>query len=211
MTIDLLDELSGACGCGGFLFVLIRNWGLSCAHVDPFNGRFLTGPFYPNQDQSANSICHQCVQSLLTLNTYNAGIKGKVDIKDGWFVGGDAQYMMALPRVEEKGTGLGFGDGVTYAYGEKMNATFQQWQVSAVVGKEIGSFTPYAGGTYSDLSLKSKHNLVPGFETNLNFQAKDHGGALVGTDYKVTSNISLNIEGQFINETSVSVSAKYKF
>jgi opacity protein-like surface antigen len=45
----------------------------------------------------------------------------------------------------------------------------------------------------------------------IRFKTKNSVGPFVGLDYKFNDNLSLNLEGRFIDETAVSFSANYKF
>jgi outer membrane protein W len=143
--------------------------------------------------------------------TYGFGIKGKSEIKNGWFVGGDAQYLRSTPTLTGSLVWTDFGtwgpdSGVDSG---KAKTTVQEWQASVFVGKKIKSFTPYAGVGYADFLLSSKRIYIN--DAKFKVEAKDNVGIFLGTDYKISKNVVLNVEGRFIDENAISLGGRYIF
>lgn len=42
-------------------------------------------------------------------------------------------------------------------------------------------------------------------------KADNNVGVFIGSDYNITKNLSVNVEGRFIDETAMSIGATYKF
>jgi outer membrane protein W len=139
---------------------------------------------------------------------YGFGAKGTYELKDGWFVGADVQYL----RHKNKYSGSGYDaldPADTDSWHGKM--TFQEWQVAPYIAKKIGNFVPYLGVKYSDLRIKEKSVDDDGDEDTIKWKADDNVGVFVGTDYKIADNWKLNLEGRFVDETAMSVGATYRF
>lgn len=140
---------------------------------------------------------------------YGFGAKGTYELKDGWLVGADLQYL----RHKNKSNGSAF-DALNPSDTDSWHgtATFQEWQVAPYIAKKIGNFVPYLGVKYSDLRIKDKGIVDDdGEENTWKFKADDNVGVFVGTDYKIAENWKLNIEGRFVDETAMSLGATYKF
>lgn len=141
---------------------------------------------------------------------YGFGLKGTYALKDDWLIGADIQYLRHVNDFSEPFVIIGD------RYTGSGKATFQEWQVALYLAKSIGNFVPYIGGKYSDLRIVTK-NSVPWAEVPNPWSAKtrdkadDIFGVFVGTDYKITNNWKVNIEGRFIDETAMSVGVTYKF
>ncbi len=94
-----------------------------------------------------------------------------------------------------------------YVNGDKRMAIYEDWQVSLVSSKDIGIFTPFAGGKVSYGNLIQKTNDID----RKNRSPRYYGGAVIGCDIKMTLNTYISVEGHFIDETSLSAGAYYKF
>jgi hypothetical protein len=71
----------------------------------------------------------------------------------------------------------------------------------------VGIITPFAGAKLSYGNLIQKTNDID----RKNRPPKYYAGVVVGCDVKLTKNTYLSIEGHFIDETSLSAGAYYKF
>lgn len=139
---------------------------------------------------------------------YGFGLKYTFPLGKGWLMGTDGQYL----RHERKTSGSGLvydtvdpTGPLSLSFDGKL--TTQEWHVAPFIAKELGSFTPYIGGKYSDLRMKLDYD----DNGSDNFDAKKHFGAFVGTDWIVSKHWRLNIEGRFIDETAASVGIVYRF
>ena len=91
--------------------------------------------------------------------------------------------------------------------GNKHMAIYEDWQLSLVSSKDIGMITPFAGAKISYGNLIQKTNDID----RKNRPPKYYGGVILGCDVKLTKNTYLSVEGHFIDETSLSAGAYYKF
>ena len=154
---------------------------------------------------------------------YGIGAKGTVSLSESLFLGCDIQY------IRHKNDFTGKGTWTEYNYDEdtgdlteeyqasadyKGDITFQEWQVAPYVAAKLGNFVPYLGVKYSGVVTRIKYASVSGDdddEDNAKDRADDHVGVFVGTDFKITENWKLNVEGRFVDETAVSMGLNYKF
>lgn len=100
--------------------------------------------------------------------------------------------------------------------GDKLDAEWKEWQVSLFVAKDFSleaiTLTPYLGIKYSDLKNDTEWwDVSASKTTKYDVEEDDDVGVFVGTDINFTDNISVNLEGRFIDETAMSVGATYKF
>jgi len=91
--------------------------------------------------------------------------------------------------------------------GDKRMAIYEDWQLSLVSSKDVGRITPFAGAKVSYGDLIQKTNDID----RKNRPPKYYAGLVVGCDVKLTMNTYLSVEGHFIDETSLSAGAYYKF
>ncbi len=101
----------------------------------------------------------------------------------------------------------------------------KEWQVALYVNQTIGCFSPYVGVKYSefdaDFELKGSGQLeVPllgvvipcSGKLEAEAEADDNFGVFLGTDiYIIPNQLSVNIEGRFIDETSGTIGVSYRF
>lgn len=153
---------------------------------------------------------------------WGLGAKGVYPLKNDWSLGMQAQYLTHRNSIKAKMTskltgtatvtaGPDIGDTVSYGSAEEeMNwtakLTVQEWQIAPYIAKKIGNFIPYFGVKYSDMRGQYKDE-----DMKIKFKADDNFGLFLGTDYKIGKNLSLNIEGRFIDETAMSFGATYRF
>lgn len=119
------------------------------------------------------------------------GAKGTYELTKDWFLGANVEYLRHRHSANFNFNGNDW-DG---------KLLFQEWQVAPYVAKKIGNFTPYLGGSYSDLRVKG----------DVKLKADDNFGMFVGSSYKINDRLFLNMEGRFINERAISFGATYKF
>ena len=159
-----------------------------------------------------------------TAFAYGIGAKGTLPLSETLFLGCDIQYIRHKNDFTEKGswTEYNYDDegNLTseeeYSADYKGDVTFQEWQVAPYVAAKLGNFVPYLGVKYSGAVTKIKYASVSGDdddydEDNVKDRADDHVGVFVGTDFKITENWKLNVEGRFVDETAVSIGLNYKF
>lgn len=91
--------------------------------------------------------------------------------------------------------------------GDKRMAIYEDWQLSLVSSKDVGIITPFAGAKVSYGNLIQKTNDID----RKNRPPEYYAGLVVGCDVKITKNTYLSVEGHFVDETSLSAGAYYKF
>lgn len=138
---------------------------------------------------------------------YGGGMKLAYEIKDGWIIGLDAEYLTSDHTLDFTATSA--SGAVTKAtYG---TCWMQEWHAAPYVARKISSFTPYAGARYSDFRMNQEDPDDPKRWDNLRFRAEYNIGVFAGTDWNLGKHFKLNIEGRFIDETAISASAAYRF
>lgn len=90
---------------------------------------------------------------------------------------------------------------------DKRMAIYEDWQLSLVSSKDVGIVTPFAGAKVSYGNLIQKTNDID----RKNRPPKYYAGAVIGCDVRLTKNTYISVEGHFIDETSLSAGAYYKF
>ncbi|MDD5677256.1 MAG: hypothetical protein PHW60_04590 [Kiritimatiellae bacterium] len=138
---------------------------------------------------------------------YGGGIKFACEIKDGWIIGLDAQFLASDHKLDFS---------ATTASGAVINSIYdtcrmQEWHAAPYVARKIANFTPYAGGRYSDLRLHQEGPDDPKRWDKLRFKADCNIGVFAGTDWNLGDHFKLNVEGNLIDETAMNVSAAYRF
>lgn len=91
--------------------------------------------------------------------------------------------------------------------GSKYESFLDDWQCSIVSSKRVGRFTPFLGGKASRLDLVYKVNEID----RKRRAPRYYFGAVVGCDARLAENVSVRVEGHFIDETSLSTGVYYKF
>jgi outer membrane protein W len=103
--------------------------------------------------------------------------------------------------------------------------TFDQWHVSAHLGKRISKVTPYLGVRYSDLRIKDRArsgalHLEETFALDAVYdlsdytrvlKARNNFGAYVGTGFDINKNFKLNFEAHFIDEYALTFAGTLSF
>ncbi len=90
--------------------------------------------------------------------------------------------------------------------GVKYTIIWDEWQGSWLLIKSGKKMSFYFGPQYSVVQLKYK---VDGLRRRL--KAEDSWGAVLGSDYRLTKNISVNVEARFFDERALNVGVNYKF
>lgn len=131
---------------------------------------------------------------------------------------GDTQYIEYEVEGDVKTDGVDLARALAPATYES-KTKIKEWQVALYVNKTIGPFSPYLGIKYSDLRGKNETD-VSGYSGGIPYsykaerkaKADDNVGAFLGTDFSVIANqLSVNIEGRFLDETAGTVGVNWKF
>lgn len=104
------------------------------------------------------------------------------------------------------------------------DATVSDVGISAIASKDLvlgngNTLTPYLGVKLSSVKVDYgtvRHaGVTVGSTTFLGFsgdvKSENHVGIIVGAEYDITEDISLNVEGRFIDETAATGSLRYRF
>lgn len=139
---------------------------------------------------------------------YGAGFKWAKELKQGWIIGCDAQYLTSDQKLDFSATNVISGAVVSAKY---TDCRIQEWHVAPYIAKKIANFTPYIGVRYSDLRLDQSNPNDPNRWNDLVFKADYNVGVFTGMDWKLGKNFKLNVEGRFVDETALSVGLAYGF
>ena len=161
------------------------------------------------------------------------GVKGILhEFLNGVRIGGSAEFGMrkndVTGTVDANGTKYGpeefpiaddwFPGATSATYSAESESTM--WELALSISKQFEQFLPYAGVKYADrkidvastfTGLDGSGTTVGSMEEKYTFKPEDTIGIFVGTDYNVTENLTLNVEGKFVNETAIAFGASYKF
>jgi len=148
---------------------------------------------------------------------WKAGVRAHITEIAGIRLGGMVQYMTYSMdgRFTSDGTDLAelFGANASYA----TNTDFSEWQAALTASTNVGRLSPYMGVTYVKVTAENDTTVHIGGEMPMSasFHAKakneNNVGIVVGAGYALTTNISANIEGRFVNEKSGTASLSYTF
>ena len=91
-------------------------------------------------------------------------------------------------------------------------AYIHQWEVGAKLSQQFDflNVKPYIGLVYSDLAGNVDVNLSV-INLDEDIKTEDNFGLRTGISIEPIDNLSIAIDGKFIDETSISASAKYRF
>lgn len=141
---------------------------------------------------------------------YGAGIKAVHDAPK-WLAGIDAQYIKHKNDYNASAsityTDIPSGESITGTTSWKGDITVQEIQAAAFGAAKLGKLTPYAGVKYSNFSLEDSDESGESEK----YKGDKNIGVFVGTNIKPSKNFTLNIEGGFIDEESISVSGNLRF
>jgi hypothetical protein len=145
---------------------------------------------------------------------WGGGISGNLKLQGDWIIGFDSQYTAwntdfdAITVNGEKGTKLA---------GKLKN---DEWQAALYAGKEIAmgtniTLTPYTGVKVarleSDIKGLSFETSTAAYVGTGTLKNDNEFGVVVGTNLKMSENLKVNIEGQFVDETGLTAGLTYKF
>ncbi|MFA5093771.1 MAG: hypothetical protein WC512_00845 [Candidatus Omnitrophota bacterium] len=117
------------------------------------------------------------------------------DNKDsGIKVVGGFHHISVHPRDEDIG-------------GDRYESFLDDWQLDLLCSKKFGRFTPYAGGKAS--VFEHVYRVNKGDRKRVS--PKYNGGAIAGFDFNLKDDITVNVEGRFIDEDAVSAGIYYSF
>ena len=139
---------------------------------------------------------------------YGGGFKLAQELKDGWIVGFDAQYLTSANDLDFRAVNIISGATSVAKY---IDCRIQEWHVAPYLAKKIANFTPYFGAKYSALRLTQAEPNDPKRWDDLVFNADCNVGVFTGLDWNFAKNFTLNIEGRFVDETAMSIGVEYKF
>ncbi len=105
-------------------------------------------------------------------------------------------------------------DGTTYSknqLGGKTDAKWQEWQAAFLIGKKFNNFIPYAGLKYSDIKASAKA-IISGTTYDSDSTDSDNKvGVFVGCSIIPTKQLSIDLQGRFIDEEAFTVGICNKF
>ncbi|MFA5085071.1 MAG: hypothetical protein WC482_01750 [Candidatus Omnitrophota bacterium] len=217
--------------------VLFTASSLSAAPTDgtniPYRGKYITG--YQNNSIFKHDLAHsygnvRSIQNYYTLSygvfdwltldgkigfgnvREKGGIHPKVEHNNGFAGGYGFRLRVMDDAVNRVRVVTGFQHTSTHPAnrnlnGDKRMAIYEDWQFSLVSSKDIGIITPFAGVKLSYGNLIQKTNDID----RKNRPPKYYAGVVIGCDVKMTKNTYISVEGHFIDETSLSAGAYYKF
>ncbi len=90
---------------------------------------------------------------------------------------------------------------------DRYESFLDDWQLDLLCSKRFGRFTPYAGGKAS--VFEHVYRVNKGDRKRVS--PKYNGGVIAGFDMKVKDNVTINVEGRFIDEDAVSAGIYYSF
>jgi len=132
------------------------------------------------------------------------------EFNNGIRLGIDGRYRQVEPDIDEITL-----NGVSYSPGDagisSLSAEYKEWQVALGISKEIGQFVPYGGIKYNDVEASLKATISGTTYTTDDINSDGVVGIFVGCDFLPTENLSIGVEGRFIDETAFTVSANYRF
>ena len=141
---------------------------------------------------------------------WGVGIKGTYPFENNWLVGLDAEVVFHKNDYDAAFTPDPTNNPNDSADTWTGDITITEWQVAPYVAYKMENFTPYVGCKYSDMLLK--YDWTDAWDSNTyKYEADKNFGVFVGLDCEIEKNFVLNIEGRFIDETAMSVAARYKF
>lgn len=136
------------------------------------------------------------------------------DVDYGYSFAGGYGFRLRLYDNEEHGVKIvgGFHHISVHPRDEDIGADryesfLDDWQLDLLCSKKFGRFTPYAGGKAS--VFEHVYRVNKGDRKRVS--PKYNGGVIAGFDMKVRDNVTVNVEGRFIDEDAVSAGIYYSF
>lgn len=93
------------------------------------------------------------------------------------------------------------------ANGDKYDSFLDDWQLDLLCSKTLGRFTPYAGGKASFFEYVYRANKGERHRISSRY----NGGVIAGFDVKLKDDVTVNIEGRFIDENAINGGIYYTF
>lgn len=148
---------------------------------------------------------------------FGAGVKAKLfEPTEGLRLMGDAQFFYTEVDNTIKLDGKDWKTYDTSISSYTSKSKFQEFQVALYVNQTMGQFSPYLGIKYSDLkgSVENNRTYTTGSTGSGRGDVKSDSnfGIFLGTDiYAISNQLSINVEGRFLDETAGSVGINYRF
>ena len=139
---------------------------------------------------------------------YGGGLRLAKELKEGWTIGFDMQYLTSANDLDFRAVNIISGATSIAKY---TDCRMQEWHVAPYLAKKMANFTPYFGAKYSELRLTQAEPNDPKRWNNLVFNADSNVGVFTGIDWNFVKNFTLNIEGRFVDETAISIGTEYRF
>lgn len=139
---------------------------------------------------------------------WGVGLAGKTSVLEVADLFGDLSYRMA--------EGMGWTsvdiNGTIYQIADIMDAniTWREWHAAVGISKDFKYITPYAGIRYSDAAAKLEAT-VDGTLYKGSINAVNKMGVFVGARIVPAADTNIHIQGRFIDETALMVSASLPF
>lgn len=95
--------------------------------------------------------------------------------------------------------------------GGKLDAKWKEWQVALLIGKEFDYFIPYVGIKYSDVDASAKVIISGTTYDAGSTDSENKFGMFVGCSITPIEQISIELQGRFIDEEAFTVGILYKF
>jgi hypothetical protein len=146
---------------------------------------------------------------------WGAGLKVKVwEPKPGWQMVLTGRYFRYDDRKVEdwKNTTQGFPASQYWSTDDKLD----YWQVdlNAVMFFQVGKFTPFvgAGWTYAEGDFNGRWTATGSYvDYDSKNKLKDELSALVGLAYAINPHWSINLRGEFVARTAISLGVSFTF
>lgn len=147
-------------------------------------------------------------------NLYWDRTRGEQDLKYGTNFAG--AYGFRIRGYENKELGIKSVVGFQHVSAHP-NAKFigknkyeviqEEWQIDAIVSKDIGNFIPYIGGRFGSLNMIQWVN-----DHDRKFEKTDRNyGVILGLDYWINQRMKVNLEGIFVDGNEVTMGISYDF
>jgi opacity protein-like surface antigen len=132
------------------------------------------------------------------------------EFENGIQLGLDGSYRSSEPDVDSI-TLNGIRYSIPSGGVSDVNIEYGEWQVALGISKQIDKFVPYGGIKYSDVKTSLEATISGTTYSSDDVSSDMIFGIFLGCDYVVHDNISLGIEGRFIDETALNVRGIYRF
>lgn len=139
--------------------------------------------------------------------SYGIGARGAVFEMDNYTVSVHGHYSRDNSTINK--LSIAGGDNANVK-SQKVKLRDKTWTVGATVSQQMDNITPYAGVQYVKNRLSFSQPNVGG-QALVGQKNRKEFGAVAGVGLIHNEKASLNIEGRFINETAVGVSAQMRF